>query len=221
MENLKKLKIRQKKPKDSIKQKTPRDPSLPKIRSKVPNDSKDSFALPPQKTQTRKKIPKNVVKLPSDEGSQKRLDKSKKSINQPPPFKTYQSKKKQIKHLNSSGKIAIKEKSPGKSPPKYSTKNYRQLPSRKGAVSSKKIAKTVNKPPSKKIISKTPKKLKNRIPPSTFGMKIKKPLKQTNRAPSQKIVEKTPAEKKSILPPTINLPSEKIPKTKIKGKKPK
>ena len=218
---MKKPKIRQKKPKDSIKQKTPRDPSLPKIRSKVPNDLKDSFTLPPQKTQTRKKIPKSVVKLPSDQGSQKRLDKSQKSINRLPPSKTYQSRKARIKNPNSSGKIPIKEKTPGKSPPKYSTKEYRQLPSRKGVVSSKKIAKSVNKPPSKQIISKTPEKPKSRSPPSTFGMKVKKPLKQTNRAPSPKIIQKKPAKEKSILPPTIHLPTEKIPKTKIKGKKPK
>ena len=218
---MKKSKIQQKKPKDSIKQKIPGNMSITKIKSKTPSDKQESFTLPPQRAQKAKKIPKTMIKLPSDHGSQKRIGKELKSINKSPPPKSSELYETRSKYPNSNGKIPVKEKSIGKSPPRFSPKDFQKLPSRKGFVKTKKETKSVNRPPTKQIIKKTPERTKERKLPSTFGIKVKEPRKQTNRAPNPKIVQKTPDKRKSNPPPTVQLSSKKIPKTKIKRKKPK
>ncbi len=71
MEKLVKPKIRQKKPKDSIKQKFPTHHPIPKTKLKFPSDSQESFTLPPQKTRIIKNHPKSERKLPTNYGSKK------------------------------------------------------------------------------------------------------------------------------------------------------
>ncbi|MHA1945430.1 MAG: hypothetical protein ACXAC6_15060 [Candidatus Hodarchaeales archaeon] len=213
---MKKDKITQKKPTDSIKQKTPAKYHIPSVSEKIPNDSGDNFALPPRKISQHEKIPKAVVKVPSNHGSQKIRQKDVSPLNTPPKRDYSSYKNVQTKQPTDQGKtiqkIKIQSKTPERSPQKEQV-----IPSRKGLDESKKSRKSINKPLAKQIRTKKPRKTSLRSPPATYQLEKKKLDRQSNQSPPPKIVQKTPNKKKPLPPTAI---SSKIPKTKIKEKRP-
>ena len=213
---MKKDKIHQKKPKDSIRQKTPAKSHIQSVEEKIPKDSGDDFALPPRKITQREKIPKSEVKVPSNHGSQKIRQKDVSPSNKSPIRETNSFKDIKNKQPRDQGKIIQKIKIQSKTPERPSQKKQ-VPPSRKGLDESKKSRKSINRPLTRQIRTKTPRKTSVRSPPATSQLEKKKLDRQSNQSPPPKIVQKTP-NKKKLLPPTAI--RSKIPKTKIKEKKP-
>lgn len=213
---LKKDKIHQKKPKDSIKQKTPEETHISSVEVKIPKDSGESFALPPRKTPQYEQIPKSEVKTPSNHGSQKIRQKDISPINTPPPRESHSLRKIKTKRPTDYGKNIQKSKVQSHMP-KRSQEIKQKLPSRKGLDNSKKSRKSINRPLSKQIRTKTPRKTAIRSPPATSQLEKKKLDRKSNQSPPI-ISQKQPGKKKHFIPPTVR---NKIPKTKIKEKKPK
>ncbi len=212
---MKEDKINQKKPTDSIKQKTPAKSHIPSVSEKIPKDSGDNFALPPRKTPQHEQIPKLEVKVPSNHGSQKIRQKDISPANTPPKrdnnsFKDIYTKQ-PTDHGKKIQKMKIQNKRPERSPQKEQV-----IPSRKGLDESKKSRKSVNKPLAKQIRTKTPKKSSVRSPPATSKLEKKKLDQESNKSPPR-IIQKKLTKEKSLPPTAIR---SKIPKTKIKEKKP-
>jgi len=211
----KKDRIHQKKPKDSIKEKTPDETHIPTVIGKIPKDEGEDFALPPRKPLQNDKIPKSEVKAPSNHGSQKVRPKDISPTNTPPPRENKSFKGIRTKRPVDHGKIIQKSKVPSHTP-KKSKERKQKPPSRKGLDNSKKSRKSINRPLPKQIRTKTPRKTTVRSPPATSQLEKKKTDRKSNQSPPM-ISQKTPKQEKS-LPPTVR---DKIPKTKIKEKKPK
>lgn len=212
---MKKYKIHQKKPKDSIKQKTPGETHIPSVIEKIPKDSGENFTLPPRKPLQYEQIPKSEVKAPSNHGSQKIRQKVISPANTQPPRENYSFKDIKTKQPADHGKIIQKSKVPSHTP-KRSQERKQKPPSRRGLVNSKKSRKSINRPLSKQIRSKTPRKTAIRSPPATSKLEKKKVDRKSNQAPPM-ISQKKPGKKTPLPPPTVR---DKIPKTKIKEKKP-
>jgi hypothetical protein len=210
-------KIFQKKPKDSIRQKTPANDHLSDVKGKTPQDTGEDFSLPPRRVTKSESIPKSDVKVPSNHGSQKIRQKDISPVNKPPIRKSNDFKTIQSKQPGKQGKILQKIKIQSKTP-KKTIKERQSPPSRKGIDESKKSRRSINKPLSKQIRSKTPSKTSVRLPPATSQLEKKKQDRTYNQPPPPKITHKKPSNRKQIPPPTVK---EKIPKTKIKDKKPK
>jgi hypothetical protein len=156
------------------------------------------------------------VKVPSNHGSQKIRQKdvspsNKSPIRESKSLKDNKNKKLRDK-VKSIQKIKIQSKTPQRSPQKD-----RVIPSRKGLDESKKTRKSVNKPLTRQIRTKKPRKSSIRSPPATYQLEKKKLDRQSNQSPPLKIVQKTPNNKKPLPPTAIR---SKLPKTKIKEKKP-
>ena len=213
---MKKDRIHQKKPKDSIKQKTPDEIDIDTIVGKIPKDKGESFVLPPRKPLQYDQIPKSEVKTPSNHGSQKIRPKDISPTNTPPPRESESFKNIKTKRPADHGKIIKKSKVQSHTP-KKSQERKQVPPSRKGLDTSKKSRKSINRPLSRQIRTKTPRKTAIRSPPATSQLEKKKTDRKSNQSPPPMISQKTPKQKKPI-PPTVR---DKIPKTKIKEKKPK
>jgi len=232
-------KIREKKPGKKIIQKTPQSKNSAII-SKTPSGSEESFELPPPKTKIISKIPKTSIQPPSRHGERERQKNDIQDGNVPPPkptkspmkgkdYQTVQSKTppkspSQRERLGappsnhgalSKGirkKIAVNRPLPT---PEHSDKESKTP--RSIGSSSKKKSKFVNRP-LPRIRSKEPPKAKSKIPPPTSkGVEKKKKHKAINRPIPKEIRTKTPSKKKIKPPPTFE---DKIPKTRIKSKKP-
>ncbi|MFX1284866.1 MAG: hypothetical protein ACFFB5_14490 [Promethearchaeota archaeon] len=211
-------KIREKKPSDKIKSKIPVSSREQEIKQKTPEKyDVESFELPPPKQ--RGGIAKDEVKLPSDHGSfdQNKKDSFKSTL---PPIKEsvpYEAKSPSNKGLipnSTSKKSALNKKTPV---PKQINK-INTIPRSTGVVHSKKaLSNTVNRPPPK-IQRKIPKKGSNKHP--IMGGK-KENKTSINQPPPPKIHMKTPVKKKITPPPIFEDIKAKIPKTKLKAKKPK
>lgn len=213
-------KIREKKPRNNIKIKIPTSSRVQEIKQKTP-DSSDlkSFEIPPPKE--RRGIPKDEVKLPSQHGSSDQNKKESIDSNISPPINEsvlYEAKSPTKKGLIPKGvrkKFLLDKKTPI---PKQINKIDTILRSR-GVVHSKKaLSNTVNRPPPLKSQEKIPKKAP--IQHHTAGVK-KEQKSAINRPPPPKIHKKTPAKKKIIPPPIFDDIKTKIPKTKLKTKKPR
>ena len=213
---MKKHKIHEKKPRDSIRHKTPDSSSLPSVSEKTPKESGENFVLPPKKASHHEKIPKSEVKVPTSHGSQKIRQKDVTPLNKSPEREYNSFRTVQEKQPTDQGKRIQKSKVPSRTPRRTPPKRE-ILPSRKGIDESKKSRKSINKPLPKQIRTKTPKKTSVRLPPATSRLEKKKLRNASNKSPPPKIVHKTP-EKKKALPPTAV--RDKIPKTRIKTKKP-
>jgi len=214
---LKKNRIHQKKPKDSIKVKTPDETNAPTVFGKIPKDAGENFALPPRKSLQNDQIPKSEVKAPSDHGSQKIRKKDISPTNTPPPRESHSFKNMKTKQPVDHGKIIQKSKVQSQTPKRIQEKR-RELPSRKGLDKSKKSRKSINRPLSKQIKTKTQRKTTIRSPPATSQLEKKNVDRKFNQSPPSKISQKTPKQKRPLPPPTVR---DKIPKTKIKEKKPR
>ncbi len=214
-------KIHEKKPSNNIKSKIPVSSGEQEIKQKKP-DSYDvkSFELPPPKE--KRGIPKNEVRLPSRHGSSDQNKKGSFDPNISPPINEsvlYEAKSPSNKGLIPKSvrkKVPLEKKIPI---PKQINKIV-TLPRSTGALHSKKaLSNTVNQPPPPPQIHKKTSK-KATIQYHTMG--AKKERKSTvNKPPPPKIHKKTPAKKKTIPPPIFDDVNTKIPKTKLKTKKPK
>jgi hypothetical protein len=183
---------------------------------KIPEDLGDNFELPPRKTPKNEKIPKSDVKVPSNHGSHKIRQKDISPSNKPLIRESRDIKRIKDKKPRDKGKAIQKIKIRSKTPERR-FKKRQVLPSRKGLDESKKSRKITNKPLPKQIRTKTPKKMSVRSPPPTSRLEKKKLDRESNRSPPPKIVQKTPDKQKPLPPTAIR---DKIPKTKIKEKKP-
>ncbi|MHA1206366.1 MAG: hypothetical protein ACTSSO_02220 [Candidatus Hodarchaeales archaeon] len=209
--------IHQKKPKDSIKEKTPNETHIPTVIGKIPQDTGESFSLPPRKPLHNGQIPKSEVKAPSNYGSQKKRSKDLSSTNTPPPREDRSFKDMKSKRPADHGKIIQKSKVQSHALRKFQERKQKP-PSRKGLDSSKKSRRSINRPLSRQIQAKTPRKTTIRSPPATSQLEKKKTDRKSNQSPPSLISLKTPEQKRPLPPPTVR---DKIPKTKIKEKKPK
>jgi len=243
-------KIRKKKPSDNITSKIPVSSRDQEIKQKAPNsfDGK-SFELPPPKE--RRRIPKDEVKLPSRYGISVQNKKESKDSNISPPIKEiilYEAKsptKKGLIPKSSRKKVPFNKKTPKS----RLVNKIDTIPGSKGVIHSKKeLSNSVNRPPPPKIRTKTPRdsiqsptmgvikaqnNVTNQLPPIIKG-KIAKPSIQhstkggkkkqknvVNQPPPPKIHIKSPVKKKIIPPPIFNDIKTKIPKRRVKTKKPK
>jgi hypothetical protein len=219
---LTRFKIREKKPKDSIKHKTPSDKMNTQIKHKTPVETDESFELPPFKEKIKAKIPKSEIKSPTRHGiKNKAKSKSTESYGLPPkPIKGKKPRREKSTPPSSKGTVFeknrkeehISQKIPSEKPKKTT---IQKVPKSTGSKKSKK-EKVVNKPLSV-IQNKKPKKEKV-APASLRGSYKEKHAKIVNKTPPKTIIQKTPAKTKTTPPPTIR---EKIPKTRIKNKKPR
>lgn len=243
-------KIREKRPGEKIKQKTPTNSKSLIIKSKLPNGSEEAFELPPPKQKLRSNIPKSSISPPSRHGV---LEPSKDDIphtNVPPPISNQNEIDTSLKPIKSPIKEKDQHTVQSKTPPKSSSQQERPPapPSSLGALSkgnrkklapnrpvpiskhpnkeikiprpigspSKEKSKFVNKP-LPKINSKKPSKENVKmLLPTSRGAEKKKGFKAINRPIPKTIKTKTPSKQKP--PPTFE---EKIPKSRIKTKKPR
>ncbi len=210
-------KIREKKPRNNIKSKIPTSSREHEIKQKTP-DSYDlkSFELPPP--MERRGIPKDEVRLPSRYGSADQNKKESISSNISPPINEsvlYEAKS-PTKKGSIPKVIRLLDK---KTPIPKQINKIDTIPRSTGVVHSKKaLSNTVNQPPPPKIQEKIPKK----APIQHHSMGAKKEQKSAiNQSPPPKIHKKTPVKKKIIPPPIFDDIKTKIPKTKLKTKKPK
>ncbi|MFX0123368.1 MAG: hypothetical protein ACFFAE_06985 [Candidatus Hodarchaeota archaeon] len=244
-------KIRKKKPSDNITSKIPMSSRDQEIKQKTPTsfDGK-SFELPPPRTRGRipkdgVKLPSRYGSY--DQNKKESID----SNISPPinEFLPYEAKSPTNKGLIPKS-VQIKSQFNKKTPIPKQVNKIDTIPHSTGVVHSKKeLSDTINKPPPPKIHKKTPqnntahhptmgaKKERNnalnRPPPkiqekspttpsiqhSTKG--AQKEPKNTLNQPPPKIHKKTPVKKKVIPPPIFSDIRTKIPKTKLKTKKPK
>lgn len=212
-------KIREKKPSNNIKSKVPVSSREQEIKQKTP-DSYDvkSFEPPPRKE--RKGIPKEDVELPSRYGISDQNKKVSTDSNITPP--SNESVLYEAKSPTSKGVIpkGVRKKLPldKKAPISMQINKIGTIPRSTGVVRSKKaLSNTVNQPPPK-IQSKISKKAPIQYP--TMGAK-KEQKNAVNKPPPPKIHTNIPAKKKIIPPPIFDDMKTKIPKTKLKTKKPK
>ena len=214
-------KISEKKPSNNIKSKVPASSGEQEIKQKAPDSyNVKTFELPPPKE--RRGIPKDEVKLPSHHGSSDQNKKASFELNISPLIKEsvlYEAKsptKKGLIPKSVRKKSALDKKTPI---PKQ-IKKIRTIPSSTGVVHSKKaLSKTVNQPPPPpRIQDKTPKKATIQYP--TKGAK-KDQKNSVNQPPPPKIHNKIPVKKTIIPPPIFDDKKTKIPKTRLKIKKPK
>ena len=189
-------KIRQKKPTDSIREKTPSDGSIPKdfIEVKTPDEAK--FKLPPPRSQERNSIPKSQITPPSDYGSQKIRSKDINPVNNPPPVDDRNIINHAPQRPSSHGFIPQRDKLPGANPPDNIHENLILPPSKHGVINDKKLSISINQPLQRQIREKIP-GTKIRQPPPTHS-----PLNE--KTPDQ-IFNKTPP--KIIL----NVPNDRLP----------
>ena len=246
---LTKQKIRKKKPSNDITSKIPINSRDQDIKQKIPAsfDGK-SFELPPPKE--RRGIPKDEVKLPSRYGISDQDKKESKDSNTSPPVEEpilYEEKFPTKKGLIPK---SLRKKVPfdKKTPKTRQNNKIDKIPSSKGVHSKKELSNSINRPPPPKIHPKTPqdsirsptiggnerqKNTLNQLPPIIKG-KIPKPSIQhstkggikkqknvVNQPPPPKIRIKSPVKKKIIPPPIFDDIKTKIPKTRVKTKKPK
>ncbi|MHA2224564.1 MAG: hypothetical protein ACXAC8_05140 [Candidatus Hodarchaeales archaeon] len=243
-----KWKIKEKKPKNPIKQKIPKDTKNLNIIHKVPTDIKNDFELPPPK---KSQLPKRNVIIPSRHGILEKEDLFEIQTNFPPPTsdqsvsnsnhkpKSSPVDKKSNRFITS--KILTQSSSDNKGqnfvpsqkgvvpkgirkksainkpvPTPKSPEKQKIIPSSKGGSSNKPIN-VINRPLTnnqKQNSSKTRVKEKK---PSTKGMVVRK-LKDKNKPLLKEIKVKTPTKKQMIPPPSF---TDKIPKTRIRKKKPR
>ncbi len=210
------FKIRDKKPKVSIREKAPKKDNDIKIRHKEPTENDESFELPPRKQNNEEFIPKKEILTPSNQGTRNRREHDSSKSNILPPMSERSSKQRNRDNLQPTSKgyvpKKVKDDSVNKTTPMKIPKKVKieKSPSSRG---SKKIKNHVNKPPSF-IKNKKPKK--NTLAPLRSSPKTKR-NKISSKKPPRKIENKTPSKKKIIPPPTFE---ERIPKTRIKKKKP-
>ncbi|MHA2073175.1 MAG: hypothetical protein ACXACU_01860 [Candidatus Hodarchaeales archaeon] len=211
------FKIRDKKPKDSIKEKVPKKNNDIKIRHKEPAKYDESFELPPRKQNKEKIIPKKEIFSPSNQGTRNKQGYDSTKSNIPPPILEKLSRQRNKENILPSSKGYVPKKfkdgSANKTIPIKKTKKVKIsiIPSSSG---SKKTRGIVNKPPSF-IKNKKPKKVT--IPTSLSSSSKTKQNRIISKNPPKKIESKTPSKKKIRPPPTFK---ERIPKTQIKKKKP-
>lgn len=211
-------KIHKKKPSNDIQSKIPLSSREQEIKQKTLDIYDDnSFELPPPKE--RRGILKEEMTSPSRHGS---LDQNRKALidsNISPPRDEsvlYESKSPTRKGLIPKGvrkKSALHKKTPI---PEQINKIH-TIPRSTGVVHSKKtLSNTVNQPPPK-IQEKSPKR--SVIQYRNMGAQ-KERRSAINKPPPTKIHKKLPSKKKIIPPPIFDDIKTKIPKTKVKIKKP-
>ncbi|MFX1505093.1 MAG: hypothetical protein ACFFDC_03165 [Promethearchaeota archaeon] len=244
-------KIRKKKPNDNITSKIPVSSRNQKIKQKTPAsfDGK-SFDLPPPKTRGRipkdeLKIPSRYGI--SDQNKKESINSNiSPPVNESLPYEAKSPTNKGLIPKNVQEKSQVNTKTPNsKQIDKIDT-----IPSSKGVIHSKKeLFSTINRPPPPNVHQKTPrdtttispnkgvmksqKKGVNQSPPiiqskpktssiqhSSKGGKNKQ-KNVVNQPPPTKIQTKSPVKKKVIPPPIFNDIKTKIPKTKVKTKKPR
>lgn len=240
-------KIRKKKPSDNITSKIPVSSRNQEIKQKTPVSFDDkSFELPPPKTRGR--IPKDNVKLPSRYGIFDQNRKEAHISNISPPVNGIHPY--EAKSPTNKGLIPKNAQLNKKTPIPKQVKKIDTIPRSIGVVNSKKeLFDTINKPPPLKIHKKTPQNnmaqhptigakkesnnALNQRPPriqekhpkqsliqhSTKG--AQKEPKNIRNQPPPKIHKKTPVKKEVIPPPIFGDIKTKIPKTRLKTKKPK
>ncbi len=203
-----------------MKEKTPTHENTPSIIEKTPEDSKEHFKLPPQRTREVKSIEKESVSHPTRRGAKDKKIKEESRKNLLPPMEHSQKRGESLVPSNK-GSLpkSVRKKTPvnRKIPRQHKFPSTQKTvpPTRKG-VSKKKTNRIRNKAPPQVMNAKNlDKKI---LPPPSINQKRKKDTKQfLNKVPPKSIVNKTPDKKKSV-PPTII--KSKIPKSKIKFKKP-
>lgn len=210
------FKIRDKKPKDIIKKKTPKKEKDFKIKHKKPSNEDESFDLPPRKQNKEDIIPKKEILPPSNQGIRNQRESYSSKSNIPPPMSERSRRQRSRDNLQPSSKgyipKKVKDGATNKTiTPKVPKKvKIEKAPSSRG---SKKIKDLVNKAPS----SIKNKKFKKETLATLRGSPKTRRKKISSKKPPRKIEKKTPSKKKIILPPTFE---ERIPKTRIKKKKP-
>lgn len=243
-------KIHKKKPGDYITSKIPVSSRNQEIKQKTPAsfDGK-SFELPPPKVRGR--IPKDGIKLPSRYGISIQTKKEALNSNISPPVNgihPHEAKSPTNKGLIP--RNAQKSQLNKKTPISKQVKNIDTIPRSTGVVNSKKeLIDTINKPPPPKIRKKIPQNhiaqnptigakkgsnnALNQRPPRIQEKRPKQSLiqhstkgaqkepKNIRNQPPPKIHTKTPIKKEVIPPPIFGDIKTKIPKTRLKTKKPK
>ncbi len=231
MQKLVRWKIREKKPKEEIKQKTPIESKNSQIKSKTPSGSEDSFELPPPKKKMKSKVPKTTIRSPSRHGAREQPKDDIQQTNIHPSILNQRGSQRETPSIPI--KSPMKEKDhkavQSKTPPKSQSKQERPstLPSSLGILTEgerKKIA--LNRP------VPTPEHLAKEIKtPRSIGSSSTKKSEFINK-PLPKIRSKKPPKTKTkISPPTskgvekkkkykaINKPIPKIIRRKTPEKK--
>ncbi|MHA2245436.1 MAG: hypothetical protein ACXADY_10765 [Candidatus Hodarchaeales archaeon] len=190
------------------------------MKQKTPDSyNEKSFKLPPPKE--RRRIPKDEVNLPSHHGSSDQNKKTSFESNISPPINEsvlYKAKSPTNKGLIP--KSIHKKSAPDKKTPIHKKiMKIRTIPSSTGVVHSKKaLSNAINQPPPSRIQEKTPKKDTSKY--STIGAKKDK-KNSVNQPPPPKFHNKIPGKKTILPPPIFEDKKTKIPKTRLKSKKPK
>ena len=211
------FKIRDKKPKDVIKKKTPKKEKDIKIQHKKPSKEDESFELPPRKQNKEVFIPKKEKFPPSSHGTRNNREPNSSKSNIPPPMSERPSRQRNKENIPLSSKGSERKKFEdnfaNKTTPIKKTKIVKKenIPISSGSKKKKSI---VNKSPSF-IKYKKPKR--EAIPATLRSSSKTKENRIINQNPPKKIENETPSKKKIIPPPTFE---ERIPKTRIKKKKP-
>ncbi|MFX0013195.1 MAG: hypothetical protein ACFFB2_02950 [Promethearchaeota archaeon] len=243
-------KIREKKPSKEIKQKIPTNSKSSIIKSKFPNGAEEVFELPPPKQKLKVNIPKSSNSLPSRHGTIEPSKDDTPYYNVPPPLSDQIKGETSLKPVKSPIKEKDQNTVNSKTPPKSSSQQERSHapPTSLGALSkrnrkklvsnqpapipkhpnkeikiphslgssSKKKSNFVNKPVPRVSDKKPSAAIINMTIPTSRGAEKKKESKGINRLIPKKIKIKTPSRQKP--PPTYE---EKIPKFRIKAKKPR
>ncbi|MHA2295155.1 MAG: hypothetical protein ACXAEU_10165 [Candidatus Hodarchaeales archaeon] len=221
--------FRKKKSKDDIKHKTPVNEIKHKtpgdvISHKIPNhdlndeildDPRRLLVLPPPRERRSPNIDKSNVVTPTSRGIHHR-EKYKQESKTPPithnmnnfaePNKIpVKSPLKQKKNAINQPLQKIKVKTPSRTHPPPSTKGTKKTGKKGGS----------NKPLHKQIVGKAPSKTK--IPPPSIGLKDGRKQK----IPSHPLPERIKTKKPSRIREDPPIFEEEIPKTRIRGKKPK
>ena len=244
-------KIRKKKPTDNIKSKIPASSRSQKIKQKIPTsfDGK-SFELPPPKTsggipKDGIKLPSSHGGFDQDK-KEAIVSNISPPANEALLYGVKAPTKKGLVPKNAQKRLQLNKKTPI---PKLA-KKIETVPRSAGVISSKKeLFDTINKPPPPRIHEKSPRN--NTAQHPTLGAKkesnnalnqsppriqekhpkrssiqyskkgAQKERKNTLNQPPPKIIQKTPVKKKLIPPPIFGDIKTKIPKTRLKTKKPK
>ncbi|PWI47041.1 hypothetical protein CEE45_13790 [Candidatus Heimdallarchaeota archaeon B3_Heim] len=214
------FKVRSKKPKDTIKEKTPMKEKVATIQQKTPNDLKEQFKLPPARKNENGLIKKESGTYPTSHGTKEKRKKQIPSTNNLPPV-TQTHGRKELATPSTKGSLPKSRRKKGlvnrKVPPRRKKiQDHKNVPPTRRGIAEKKRNRIINKTPPHRITAEIPNKT-TIPPPSTLGFKQKHKKDIRSKTPPKSILEKRPMEEESV-PPTII--KTKISKIQIKRKTP-
>ncbi len=206
------FKVRSKKPKDTIKEKTPMKERVATIDQKTPNDLKEQFKLPPARKNEHGVIKKKSVTHPTSYGTKEKREKQIRGMNKLPPVTQTQGRKESATP-STKGSLPKSKRKNGlvnrKVPIRMKKiQDRKNIPPPRRGIAEKKQNRIINKTPPTRITTKIPKRT-TIPPPSTLGSKQKHTKEIRSKTPPNSILNKGPMED-YLLSLCVNLATTKF-----------